>query len=132
MTDSVNSRSADTAASLSGADQGASVFDQASLLSRLMNDPALAKRVAETFWSAMPDEIADLEARVHAGDAAGAERIAHTIRGAAANIGGDALRDVAHRLEIAAAAGDLVTVEEGLYELEIQFGQLRKAMLEQL
>jgi CheY-like chemotaxis protein len=58
----------------------------------------------------------------------GAERQAHTVKGAASNVGGEALRTVAFAMEKAGKTGDLEAVTAGLPELEAQFGRLKEAM----
>ena len=62
------------------------------------------------------------------GDAPGAERQAHTIKGASANVGGEALREVAFGMEKAGKAGDLSVAKAHMPELEAQFEKLKKAM----
>ena len=63
-----------------------------------------------------------------AGDTPGAERQAHTIKGASANVGGECLRAVAFEMEKAAKAGNLEAVMARLPEMERQFARLKQAM----
>ena len=76
----------------------------------------------------MPRQIEALVAALQAGDAAGAGSQAHIIKGAASNVGGDALRAVAFEMEEAGRAGDLETVAARLPEMEAQFVRLAEAM----
>ena len=85
----------------------APVFDQAGMMARLMDDEDLARTVIEGFLEDIPQQIEALRGYLEAGDAAGAERQAHTIKGASANVGGEALRAVAFEMEKAGKAGDL-------------------------
>ena len=94
------------------------VFDKAGMMARLMDDEDLARKVVEGFLKDIPKQIEALKACLEAGDAARAERQAHTIKGASANVGGEALRAVAFEMEKAAKAGDLGSVTARLPELE--------------
>jgi HPt (histidine-containing phosphotransfer) domain-containing protein len=58
--------------------------------------------------------------------------VAHTIRGAAANVGGEALRAAAFDLERAAKQRDLDLARGHTAELEVQFDRLKQAMTEAL
>jgi HPt (histidine-containing phosphotransfer) domain-containing protein len=65
---------------------------------------------------------------LNAGDIKGAQRQAHTIKGAAANVSGDALSTLAADLERASKAGDLEATRAGLEDLRVQFERLKQAM----
>ena len=93
-----------------------------------MDDEDLARIVIEGFLEDIPRQIAGLKAYLEAGDAAGTERQAHTIKGAAANVGGERLREVAFEMEKAAKAEDLSAAARHMAELEAQFDRLRQAM----
>ncbi len=69
-----------------------------------------------------------MQGYLEAGDAPGAERQAHTIKGASANVGGEALREAAFEMEKAGKAGDLETVRARMAELDKEFGRLKEAM----
>jgi CheY-like chemotaxis protein/HPt (histidine-containing phosphotransfer) domain-containing protein len=104
------------------------VFDKAGMLGRLMDDEDLARSVAEGFLTDIPRQIDTLRGFLAVGDATGAERQAHTIKGASANVGGEALRAVATEMENAARAGDLNAVRARLAGLETEFSRLEQAM----
>ncbi len=104
------------------------VFDRAGVLNRLMDDTDLARVVLQGFLGDLPRQIEALRTCLLAGDAPGVVRAAHTIQGASANVGGDALRAVALLLEEAARGGDLLAAGAALPDLEAQFGRLREAM----
>jgi len=106
------------------------VFDKAGLMQRLMDDDELASLVIAGFLEDIPLQIQALKGYLNAGDAHGAERQAHTIKGASANIGGEALRAIAFEMEKLGKSGDLFAVCERMDELELQFARLRE-MLEQ-
>ncbi len=104
------------------------VFDRAGLLHRLMNDEALVNIVLNAFLEDIPQRIARLREHVEAGESKAAEMQAHTIKGASANIGGEALRSAAFEMEKAAKAGGLEVLKRWMPELEAQFERLKEAM----
>ncbi len=106
----------------------APVFDKAAFLERMMDDEDLARTVAMGFLGDIPRQIESLKAYLGAGDASGSERQAHTIKGASANVGGEALREVAFDMEKAAKAGNLDLIRNRVPELETQFDRLKEAM----
>jgi HPt (histidine-containing phosphotransfer) domain-containing protein len=65
------------------------------------------------------------------GDARACERQAHSIKGAAANVGGERLRQTAKKIEKAADAEDLATVLACMPELEDRFEELKAEIGEQ-
>jgi PAS domain S-box-containing protein len=108
------------------------IFDRAGMMARLMHDKELAKAVAEGFFEDIPRQIEALRRYLEDQDAPGAERQAHTIKGASATVGGEALRAVAYEMEMAGRAGDLAAVKTGLAELEAQFERLKQTMAKEL
>jgi two-component system sensor histidine kinase/response regulator len=104
------------------------VFDKAGLLARLMDDADLMRAVIEVFLADMPGQLDALAAAVATRDRETAERMAHSIKGAASNVGGDPFRDVAAVVEDLAHDGDFGAVSARLGELRLQFGRLREAM----
>ncbi|MBI4763224.1 MAG: response regulator [Deltaproteobacteria bacterium] len=108
----------------------APIFDQAGLMARLMDDEDLARKVVGGFLGDVPRQIEILKNCLEAGDAARAERQAHSIKGASANVGGQALGAMAFELEKAGKTGNLEAVRARLPELERQFARLKEAMSE--
>ena len=106
------------------------MFDKAGMMARLMDDEDLARKVAEGFLEDIPRQIEALRDYRETGDTPGAERQAHTIKGASANVGGEALRAVAFEMEKAAESGNLEYVMAHLPEMERQFARLKGAMNE--
>ena len=104
------------------------IFDRAGMLARVMNDREAAGIIAQSFLDDMPRQIAALTERLNAGDTAGAERQAHTIKGAAATIGGNALRDAAFVIEQAARHHTLASIDEHRADLGRQFATLARAL----
>ena len=107
---------------------GKLIFDRAAFLDRVMNDQDLAREVVEGFLGDIPDQIAQLNHFIVAGDSRLVEAQAHKIKGAAAAVGGEALRAVAAMLEMAGKRGDGEAFKAGLPELDRQFDALKEAM----
>ena len=104
------------------------VFDRAGVVTRMMDDEDLARTVVEGFLEDIPRQIEVLRRCLDTGDAEGATRQAHTIKGASANVGGEALRAVALEMEKAGQAGDLAAAMTHMPDLESRFAQLEIAM----
>jgi len=107
---------------------GAPVVDHAGMMDRLMDDEDLTQTVLATFLEDIPRQIEALRGYLAAGDSGNAERQAHTIRGAAANIGGEALCAVAWQMERDGKAGNLDAIRTHMAELETQFGLLAEVL----
>jgi HPt (histidine-containing phosphotransfer) domain-containing protein len=108
------------------------VFDRAGMLGRLLNDEDLAQEVMATFLDDTPRQIQALRGYLDAWDAPGAERQAHTLKGASATVGGETLRALASEMEKAGKAGDLGSVAARMNDLEREFVRLKEAMGEEL
>jgi HPt (histidine-containing phosphotransfer) domain-containing protein len=98
------------------------------VLSRLEGDVELARVVFAAFLEDLPRQIQALQDLVDSGDTAGSARQAHSIRGAAASVSGERLRDAALAMEEAADAGNLQFVAARMSDLRLQFSRLRDAM----
>jgi len=102
------------------------VFDRAGMLERMMGDEDLARMILDGFLQDIPRQIRALRDFLDAANAPGAERQAHTIKGASASVGGEALRAVAHEMEKAGKAGDLAAVRARMVDLQAQFDRLKE------
>ncbi len=111
-----------------GRKTAALVFDKTGMMSRLMDDKDLAKIVISGFIEDIPIQIKTLKDCLNSGDIASAERQAHTIKGASANVGGEALREAAFNMEKAGKTEDLAAMTAALPEMERQFTSLKAAM----
>lgn len=100
------------------------VFDRESLLRRLMGDEAIAREIVLDFLENLPGELEKLRRFVREGDVSGAGFVAHTIKGAAAGLGGEALRTAAFEMEMFGKAGDGKKLAEVLPGLEEQYVRL--------
>ena len=108
------------------------IFDRADLMARLMNDEYLVRIVVESFLEDIPLQIAAMKGYLETGDVTGAERQAHTIKGASANVGGERLREVAFEMEKAIRAKDLSAAGKLMAEMEAQFDMLNQVMIKEL
>lgn len=104
------------------------VFDRAGFGERMMNDEEFMQEVLQAFLLDTPLQIADLRRHIDQGDAREAGRRAHQIKGAAANVGGEAMRAVASAMEGAGRDGDLEQLMAAIDELELQFVLLGNAV----
>jgi len=104
------------------------IFDSAALLNRLMDDEELVETIIAGFLDDMPKQITALKAFVKDGQADKAGAQAHKIKGAAGNVAGQALQEIAHEMEKAGKAGDMEQLDSLMPELETRFERLKKAM----
>jgi PAS domain S-box-containing protein len=111
-----------------GANVGAPIFLETILLDRLDGDRELARNIAIEFLKDMPKRIDALQANLDSDHAEVVEREAHTIKGASAIVGGEALRELAGTVEAAGKIGDLNTVRATVAELRLRFEQLKTTM----
>jgi HPt (histidine-containing phosphotransfer) domain-containing protein len=100
------------------------------MMARMGNDEDLAREIIVGFLDDIPKQISALRGYLEAGDTIRVERQAHTIKGASASLGGEALRMVAFEMEKAGKAGELEVVGASMPELETQFDRLKIAMNE--
>ncbi len=104
------------------------VFRESEFLKRLMDDQELARTIVAGFLSDIPLQIRKLKEFVREGDAPGTERQAYTIKGAAANMGAPALREVGSKLEEIGREGRLGDALDLLPRLETEFERLRLSL----
>ncbi|MCD8139274.1 MAG: Hpt domain-containing protein [Planctomycetaceae bacterium] len=107
-----------------------SVFDMNQLLESTCDDRELAAQVVGVFLNDIPKQLADLDAAIAAADVKTAERVAHSIKGAAATVGGESLRATALDCEQLAREGDLDGVQSHIPDLKSHYDLLKNALLE--
>jgi CheY-like chemotaxis protein len=105
-------------------------FDSDDLLERLGGNEAAARRVIGIFLSDMPRQLKALASAVEGADSETTRCTAHSIKGAAANVGGVRVREVASSLEQLGKAGTLETAPGLLDKLAAAFDRLKPAMEE--
>ena len=99
----------------------ATIFDREGLLARVMGDETLAAVLTNTFLDDIPNQIDTLRQQLETGNCAAATRTAHTIKGAAANVGAIVLSRSAADMEKAGKEAALDNMKHILPKLEKQF-----------
>lgn len=100
------------------------VFDEAGLLNRLMRDRSLAAAVITGFLGDVPHKLLSLRQRIDTHDWPGLRLEAHALKGAAATLSAEALRQASAALEQAARAGDTDKSRASLSLLEERVQEL--------
>jgi len=104
------------------------VFDKQCMMHRMMDDQDLARDVILAFLEDIPMQIEYLRESLLTNDINASERISHSIKGAAANVSGNYLRDVALKMEHAGISLDIALLKSLLPELERRFIELKAAI----
>ncbi len=104
------------------------VWDKAAMITRLMDDEELARTIASGFLEDIPRQIQALSSALQNGNTPASERLAHTIKGAAANVGAEPLRAAAAAMEHAAAAADQDEASACLPRIQETFARLAEVM----
>lgn len=104
------------------------IFDMEMLLQSTCDDKELAGQVVGVFLADIPIQLADLEAALAGGDAKTAERVSHSIKGASATVGGEALREVAYACEQFGRDGKLDELRTRMAELRECYADLEKEL----
>ncbi|MGB8658404.1 MAG: response regulator [Candidatus Zixiibacteriota bacterium] len=101
-------------------------LDLEAALGRLDNDRAFCTEMIQEFLSHVPKQLQILEEAAKKGDAKMVEREAHSLKGAAGNLGARRIAKPALKLELLARTGDLSGAEELIHNLRIEFKYLEK------
>lgn len=104
------------------------VFDEQDLVARSLGDRELAGSVARIFLDDLPAQLERLTELVFGGDPKSVEAQAHLLKGAALNVGGLAMSELAFALERLAKSGDLKGARAAIEGLKRQFDDLRCAI----
>ena len=103
------------------------VLDQDQLWEVMQGDEAMAREIIAVFLEDVPAHLASLEQALAESDGNLAARKAHSIKGAASNVGGVALRALAARVELLCRDIDLGEAEKLLPQLTEHLNHLNKA-----
>ncbi len=103
------------------------VFDEATLLAQLGGDRQLAKLVIASALDDIPGYFTGLEANTATGDWKGAERLAHTLKGLTAQIGGARLSQRLKEVDARLRAGEPIDVAT-VSELRREYQTLTEAL----
>jgi HPt (histidine-containing phosphotransfer) domain-containing protein len=98
------------------------------MLERLMGDRELVRRVIDGFLEDIPQQLIDLNRMLAAGDIGGAERQAHSMRGAAGILAADRFSETAGKIESEARGGEISRAAAYVPELEARLEELTSAL----
>jgi HPt (histidine-containing phosphotransfer) domain-containing protein len=93
-------------------------------------EPDVLTEVLDLFCRDVPPRLSRLAAAADAGDMAAAERVAHSIKGSAANIGARALQEASRVVEDAARRGDIVGVQANVPAVHTELARVIGAIEE--
>ena len=111
-------------------DEPVVVFDSEALSVRLSGDRALIREVINIFSEETQKRMCELEQAIKKQQGDDAARLAHTIKGSAANVGGNQFRAVAVKVETACKAENWPAAEALIPQLKKQFKSLDLALHE--
>ncbi|QDG76388.1 response regulator [Labrenzia sp. PHM005] len=111
---------------------GNSVFNFEDFKARMLNDETFMASVAEIFLSDLPTQVEELGKGLEDGDSNKVYTMAHKIKGAAANVSGEALSACALVIEEAGRSADLDRATSGYQLLLREVEDLKSAMQEVL
>jgi PAS domain S-box-containing protein len=94
-------------------------------LERFDGDAGFFREIVAEFLGMLPEQLGTLRAGVQNCDGTTIERAAHTLKGAAANIGAEKVRNTALQLEEIGRAGQLSAIEAVLRQLEVDLKSLK-------
>jgi HPt (histidine-containing phosphotransfer) domain-containing protein len=100
-------------------------IDLESLQKRCMGNRKLAAKALSRFNGNLTSDIQSLIQNVQNGDAKAAAAAAHKIKGAAANLSADHVRDISARLESLAMNDELAQAQTYLDQLEVEMNRFR-------
>lgn len=112
------------AGSPAAAEQESPVLDEEIVLKRMLGKRDFIARAAQTVLFQMPNDLDKLCKQLDAGDAEGARKTVHSIKGGAATIGGVALTGVAASMEKRLQDGNVDYARLRLDELRSEAGRL--------
>jgi two-component system sensor histidine kinase/response regulator len=103
-------------------------FDSCDLLERLGGNEELAYRIVTRFLAETPAQLSALSATIQRGDAVATMHAAHSIKGAAANVGAQRAQEFTRELERLGKAANLEGAERIFNDLLQSFDRTREAM----
>lgn len=81
-------------------------YNREEALERMGRDDELLNEIVKLFLEDAHAEITELKATLEAGDTESAADLAHSLKGASANIGAENFRDQAREIELLCKSGD--------------------------
>jgi CheY-like chemotaxis protein len=95
---------------------------------RDLGDAELLAELAGMFLDDASSRLQELREAIGAGDAAGVERVAHTLKGSSGNMGATRMSAICAELQDVGGSGDLSRAAGLLEGLEEEFGRVRPAL----
>ncbi len=108
------------------------IFDRTSLLKRIYNDKTIMKTVLQEYLKDIKKDIQKLQEQIYTRNYDKAEIIAHSIKGASANISAERTRISAKNLEYALKEEKYDTISTLMDNLEKEFNQLKPYLKNEL
>ncbi|HTX15578.1 MAG TPA: response regulator [Candidatus Baltobacteraceae bacterium] len=118
------SPSAGSPASVPAGDSAPRVFDINEALDRVEGDRELLEEIVRIFMGECSSNMDAIRQALAASDARLLERLAHTVKGASANLSASAVSQVAFTIEKLARAGDLKPASEWIDKLQQEIDRL--------
>ena len=103
-------------------------IDRRALLAWMDGDLSLLRELVQIFLDEAPRNLRQLRTALTRGDANGMRLAAHTLSGNSSNFGGNAVSELARRLEKMGRAGDLAGVGDILDDLEVAMDALCRGL----
>ncbi len=104
------------------------MFDRAELLERVDQDLELLRDLVALYARDWPGLVDQLRQALAQGEAANAQRAAHTLKGMTANLSAAGTAETAHALERMARQGDLQGAAGAIDGLVVQLTALEQAL----
>ncbi len=104
------------------------IFDRALLPKRLMGDEELAHTICTMFIEDTPQQLSAIEQALEQGDLVEVGKLAHRLKGAAANLTAVRVQQIAHEMERAGNAGHSSLLVNLLPQLQQAFSKLKVEM----
>jgi HPt (histidine-containing phosphotransfer) domain-containing protein len=91
--------------------------------------PGLVKKITDLFLLDTPRQLTDLRDSVQNGDSVRLVKVAHTLKGSAANLGAREMVRICAELQVLGEAENISIAPSLVADLESQFGSVRDAIL---
>ena len=105
------------------------IFNRDAFYRRISNDADLIVELIHSFRKTMPEQIENLKNFIEEGDAIASSKQAHSIKGAVLNMGGEALGEVARKMEIFGKNENLKEMRSLLPDIIKQYELLEKELI---
>lgn len=104
------------------------IFNRHDFLERLDGDEDILEILLQTFLESAPEQLHEISQALDAGDALQLQQQAHSLRGAAAGISAEALREAALQVELAGKNGEIKQARPLVETLTQEFDNLKQVL----